>query len=174
MVPEDSRPARAAHLGQLGSNRGNSREESTRNLLSYKTMMKHLCIEQEMSQKKERNLWQHLHSRKYLAQNAFDIAWSRDENLVFFSQYIFDWMNNNLTKKVGISTRIWTWNLSTPGLSGFWDQSQANSALYCAFWSVEQTDFKNVIVENIHWALFEDAEVAEVKRPRNQKRRKFY
>ena len=41
MVPEDSRPARAAHLGQLGSNRGNSREESTRNLLSYKTMMKH-------------------------------------------------------------------------------------------------------------------------------------
>ena len=51
----------------------------------------------------------------------------------------------------------------TPGLSGFWDQSQANSALYSAFWSVEQTDFKNVIVENIHWALFEDAEVAEVK-----------
>ena len=56
---------------------------------------------------------------------------------------------------------------STPGPSGFWDQSQANSALYNAFWSVEQTDFKNVIVENIHWALFEDAEVAEVKRPRN-------
>ena len=27
---------------------------------------------------------------------------------------------------------------------------------------MEQTDFKNVIVENIHWALFEDAEVAEV------------
>ena len=25
---------------------------------------------------------------------------------------------------------------------------------------MEQTDFKNVIVENIHWALFEDAEVA--------------
>ena len=62
----------------------------------------------------------------------------------------------------------------TPGLSGFWYQSQANSALYSAFWSVEQTDFKNLIVENIHWALFEDAEVAEVKRPRNQKRRKFY
>ena len=39
---------------------------------------------------------------------------------------------------------------------------------------MEQTDFKNVIVENIHWALFEDAEVAEVKRPRNSKRRKFY
>ena len=45
---------------------------------------------------------------------------------------------------------------------------------YSAFWSVEQTDFKNVIVENIHWALIEDAEVAEVKRPRNSKRRKFY
>ena len=28
---------------------------------------------------------------------------------------------------------------------------------------MEQTDLKNVIVENIHWALFEDAEVAEVK-----------
>ena len=63
---------------------------------------------------------------------------------------------------------------NTPGLSGFWDQSQANSALYRAFWSVEQTDFKNVIVENIHWALFEDAEVAEVKQPRNSKRREFY
>ena len=36
---------------------------------------------------------------------------------------------------------------------------------------MEQTD---VIVENIHWALFEDAEVAEVKRPRNSKPRKFY
>ena len=38
---------------------------------------------------------------------------------------------------------------------------------------MEPTDFKNVIVENIHWALSEDAEVAEVKRPRNSKRRKF-
>ena len=49
-----------------------------------------------------------------------------------------------------------------------------NSVLYSAFWSVEQTDFKNVIVENIPWALFEDAEVAEVKRPRNSKQQKFY
>ena len=38
----------------------------------------------------------------------------------------------------------------------------------------EPTDFNNVIVENIPPALFEDAEVAEVKRPRNSKRRKFY
>ena len=45
--------------------------------------------------------------------------------------------------------------LLTPGLSGFWDQSQANSALYIAFWSVEPTDFKNVIVENIPPALSE-------------------
>ena len=44
----------------------------------------------------------------------------------------------------------------TPGLSGFQDQSQANSALYSAFRSVEQTDLKIVIVENIHWALCED------------------
>ena len=49
-----------------------------------------------------------------------------------------------------------------------------NRALYSAFWSVEQTDFKNVIVENIHWALFEDAKFAKVKRPRNSKRQKFY
>ena len=32
---------------------------------------------------------------------------------------------------------------------------------------MEPTDFKNVIVENIPPALFEDAEVAEVKQPRN-------
>ena len=64
------------------------------------------------------------------------------------------------------------WNtLRTPGLSRFWDQSRANSALYIAFWSVEPTDFKNVIVENIHWALSEDA---EVKQPRNSKRQKLY
>ena len=39
---------------------------------------------------------------------------------------------------------------------------------------MELIDFKNVIVENIPPALFEDAEVAEVKRPRNSKGRKFY
>ena len=39
---------------------------------------------------------------------------------------------------------------------------------------MEPTDFKNVIVENIPPALFEDAEVAEVKQPRNPKRRKFH
>ena len=63
--------------------------------------------------------------------------------------------------------------LVTPDQSGFWDQSQANSALYSVFWSVEQTDLKSVIVENIHWALFKDAEVAEVKQPRNSKRRRL-
>ena len=39
---------------------------------------------------------------------------------------------------------------------------------------MEPTDFKNVIVENIPQALFEDAEVAKVKRPQNSKGRKFY
>jgi hypothetical protein len=48
----------------------------------------------------------------------------------------------------------------TPGLSGFWDQSQATSALYIAFWSVEPTDFKNVIFENIPPALSENAQHA--------------
>ena len=32
---------------------------------------------------------------------------------------------------------------------------------------MEPTDFKNVNIENIHWALSEDAEVAEVKQPWN-------
>ena len=35
---------------------------------------------------------------------------------------------------------------------------------------MEPTDFKNIIVENIPPTLSEDAEVAEVKRPRNSKR----
>ena len=39
---------------------------------------------------------------------------------------------------------------------------------------MEPTDFKNVIVENIPPAIFEDAEVAEVKQPRNLKQQKFY
>ena len=62
----------------------------------------------------------------------------------------------------------------TPGLSKVWDQNRVNSALYIAFWSVEPTDLKNVIVENIPPALSEDAKVAEVKRPRNSNQRKFY
>ena len=39
---------------------------------------------------------------------------------------------------------------------------------------MEPTDFKNVMVENIPPALFEDAKVAEVKQPRNLKRQKLY
>ena len=35
--------------------------------------------------------------------------------------------------------------------------------------SLEYSDLKNVIFEKIHWAHSEDAEVAEVKRPRNPK-----
>ena len=67
-----------------------------------------------------------------------------------------------------------TFSKITPGLSGFYDQSKTNSALYSAFSSVEHTDSKIVIVENIPPALFEDAEVAEGKQPQNLKRRKFY
>ena len=40
---------------------------------------------------------------------------------------------------------------------------------HASSFSLECTDFKNVIFENIHWAHSEDAEVAEVKRPRNPK-----
>ena len=39
--------------------------------------------------------------------------------------------------------------------------------------SLERTDFKNVIFEKIPWAHSEVAEVAEVKRPRNSKQQKF-
>jgi hypothetical protein len=49
-------------------------------------------------------------------------------------------------------------------------RSKSNSA----FWSVEPTDFKNVILENIPPALSEVAEVAKVKQSRNPKWRKFY
>ena len=44
---------------------------------------------------------------------------------------------------------------------------------HASSFSLECTDFKNVIFEKIHWAHSEDAEVAEVKRPRNPKWRKF-
>ena len=54
-----------------------------------------------------------------------------------------------------------------------WPERILRSTVH-AFWSVEPTDFKNVIVENIPPALFEDAEVAEVKWPRNSKQQKFY
>ena len=39
--------------------------------------------------------------------------------------------------------------------------------------SLEHTNFKNVIFEKNPWAPSEVAEVAEVKRPRNTKRWKF-
>ena len=40
---------------------------------------------------------------------------------------------------------------------------------HASSFSLERTDFKNIIFENIHWAHSEDAEVAEVKQPRNPK-----
>ena len=40
---------------------------------------------------------------------------------------------------------------------------------HASSFSLECTDFKNVIFEKIPWAHSEDAEVAEVKRPRNSK-----
>ena len=40
---------------------------------------------------------------------------------------------------------------------------------HASSFSLERTDFKNEIFENIHWAHSEDAKVAEVKRPRNPK-----
>jgi hypothetical protein len=42
---------------------------------------------------------------------------------------------------------------------------------HASSFSLERTDFKNIIFEKIHWAHSEDAEVAEVKRPRIPKRR---
>ena len=51
-------------------------------------------------------------------------------------------------------------------------KSDHENKLWFSF-SVFHTDFKNVIFEKIHRPPSEDAEVAEVKRPRNPKRRKF-
>ena len=45
----------------------------------------------------------------------------------------------------------------------------AKKPRHASSFSFECTDFKNVIFEKIHWAHSEDAEVAEVKRPRNPK-----
>ena len=39
---------------------------------------------------------------------------------------------------------------------------------------MEPTDFKNVIIEDIHGGPSEDTEVVEVKRPWNSKQLKFY
>ena len=41
------------------------------------------------------------------------------------------------------------------------NESFPNKTIYSSFWSVEPTDFKNVIVENIPPALSEVAEVAK-------------
>ena len=67
-----------------------------------------------------------------------------------------------------------TTTANTTGLKGFWDQSQTNSAVYSAFWSVEPTDFKNVIIENISPALSFEWPACLLKFYRKQKRRKSY
>ena len=61
----------------------------------------------------------------------------------------------------------------TPGLSGFWDQSWVNSALYIAFWSVEPNDFKNVIVEIIHLSYLESFHFSNFQRPASEAANKF-
>ena len=105
--------------------------------------------------------------------SALSTPWSLHIRLhKFILIFVNSWGSYNLVGKVndfGVK-----FDLFTPGLSEVWDQNWVNSALYIAIRSVEPTAYKNVIVENIHWALSEDAEVAEVKRPRNSKRQKFY
>ena len=103
-----------------------------------------------------------------------DFGSSKSKKNLVSSLHLFLSIFYSFLLDVSVTLNSQMWPTITPGLSGFWDQSQVNSVLNTAFWSVEQTDFKNVIVENIHWVLFEDAEVAEVKQPRNSKRRKFY
>ena len=39
------------------------------------------------------------------------------------------------------------------------NESFPNKTSYSSFWSVEATDFKNVILNKIHWAASEAAEV---------------
>ena len=64
--------------------------------------------------------------------------------------------------------------LITPSLSRGWDQNRVNSTLYIAFWSVEPTDIKNVIIENISPALSLYWPACLLKFYRKQKQRKFY
>ena len=65
-----------------------------------------------------------------------------------------------------------TLNLSTEITPPLWTdlvKMFSRKMRHASFFSFEHTDFKNVIFENIHWAHSEDAEVAEVKQPRNPK-----
>ena len=65
-----------------------------------------------------------------------------------------------------------TLNLSTEITPPLWTdlvKMFSRELRHASSFSFERTDFKNVIFENIHWAHSEDAEVAEVKRPRNPK-----
>ena len=128
---------------------------------------KRCCSESELT-------WPH----STVQRSSKEVGLNQVQSCRIFSVCQIPWRSTMTYKNYGIKLESWFLMIQTqaitPGPSGFWDQSQANSPLYSAFWSVEQTDFKNVIVENIHWALFEDAEVAEVNRPRNSKRRKFY
>ena len=58
---------------------------------------------------------------------------------------------------------------STPPLWTDLVKVSSRKLRHASSFSLECTDFKNVIFEKIHWAHSEDAEVAEVKRPRNPK-----
>ena len=59
--------------------------------------------------------------------------------------------------------------LSTPPLWTDLVKISSRKSRHASTFSLECTDFKNVIFEKNHWAHSEDAEVAEVKRPRNPK-----
>ena len=59
--------------------------------------------------------------------------------------------------------------LDTPPLWTDLVKISSRKPRHASYFSLECTDFKNVIFEKIHWAHSEDTEVAEVKRPRNLK-----
>jgi hypothetical protein len=77
---------------------------------------------------------------------------------------------NLWTKKININSKG---TLYTPPLWTDLVKMLTRKLRHASSFSLECTDFKNVIFEKIPWAHSEDAEVAEVKRPRNPKRRKF-
>ena len=63
--------------------------------------------------------------------------------------------------------------LATPPLWRDLVKISSRKLWHTSSFSLERTDFKNVIFEKNHWAHSEDAEVAEVKQPRNQKWQKI-
>ena len=97
----------------------------------------------------------------------------RPLNLSSFKICPLDFILNNIFEISGLHWSKWAmdfliwktlifqiFNIQPPRLlTNLKNESFPNKAIYSSFWSVEATDFKNVILNKIHWAASEAAEV---------------